>query len=183
MMLDNTNLATGAQLVAESLKLDYGIDPTEVFAAADLDMSRLHVPGARYPWANLRALWEEATRRARDPCFGLAVGARVRINVYHAIGFSWVSSATLLEASRRLVYNAARMKDYGEDFLVEAAMAKLFSSVNAEKVTSRMIEVFGGFGFTKDYPVEKFYRDAKIGQIYEGTSNMQLQTIAKILLK
>jgi len=66
-------------------------------------MSRLHVPGARYPWPNLRTLWEEATRRSGDPCFGLAVGARVRINVYHAIGFSWVSSATLLEALQRLI--------------------------------------------------------------------------------
>ncbi|UCG73393.1 MAG: AraC family transcriptional regulator [Chromatiales bacterium] len=103
MMLDNTNLATGAQLVAETLELDYGIDPAEVFAVAELDMSRLKVPGARYPWPNLRTLWEEATQRSGDPCFGLAVGARVRIGVYHAIGFSWVSSATLLEALQRLV--------------------------------------------------------------------------------
>ena len=88
----------------------------------------------------------------------------------------------MTEAARRFVYNAARMKDAGEDFLVEAAMAKLFSSVNAEKVTSRMVEIFGGYGFTKEFPVEKFYRDAKIGQIYEGTSNMQLATIAKYLM-
>lgn len=102
---------------------------------------------------------------------------------FQGLRFQIAEAHTLMEASRRLVYNAARMKDAGEDFLVEAAMAKLFSSVNAEKVTSRMVEVFGGYGFTKDYPVEKFYRDAKIGQIYEGTSNMQLETIAKYILR
>ena len=101
---------------------------------------------------------------------------------FQGVQFQIAECATLMEASRRLVYNAARMKDAGEDFVVEAAMAKLFSSVNAEKVTSRMVEIFGGYGFTKDYPVEKFYRDAKIGQIYEGTSNMQKETIAKYLL-
>ncbi len=102
---------------------------------------------------------------------------------FQGIQFQIAEAATLLEASRRLVYNAARMKDNGDDFVVEAAMAKLFSSINAEKVTSRMIEIFGGYGFTKDFPVEKFYRDAKIGQIYEGTSNMQMATIAKYLLR
>ena len=101
---------------------------------------------------------------------------------FQGIQFQIAEAATLLEASRLLVYNAARLKDTGENFLKEAAMAKLFSSVNAEKVTSRMIEIFGGYGYTKDYPVEKFYRDAKIGLIYEGTSNMQLATIAKYLL-
>lgn len=103
MLLENTNLVTGAQLLAETLERDYGIDPTAVFAAAELDMSRLHVPGARYPWANLRVLWEEAERQSKDPCFGLAVGARMRVAVYHAIGCSWISSATLLEALQRLV--------------------------------------------------------------------------------
>jgi alkylation response protein AidB-like acyl-CoA dehydrogenase len=100
---------------------------------------------------------------------------------FQGIQFQIAEAATLLEASRTLVYNAARLKDAGKDFSKEAAMAKLFSSVNAEKVTSRMIEIFGGYGYTKDYPVEKFYRDAKIGLIYEGTSNMQLETIAKFL--
>jgi AraC-like DNA-binding protein len=102
-MLENTNLATGAQLLAETLDKDYGIDPAEVFAVADLDMSRLRVPGARYPWDRLRVLWDEATRRSGDPCLGLAVGARMRITIYHAIGCSWVSSANLQEALQRLV--------------------------------------------------------------------------------
>lgn len=101
---------------------------------------------------------------------------------FQGLRFQIAECATLLEASRRMVYNAARMKDAGQEFLVEAAMSKYFSSVCAEKVTSRMVEVFGGYGFTKEFPVEKFYRDAKIGQIYEGTSNMQLETIAKYLL-
>ncbi len=101
---------------------------------------------------------------------------------FQGLRFQIAESAILLEASRRMVYNAGRMKDAGQEFLVEAAMSKYFSSVSAEKVTSRMVEVFGGYGFTKEFPVEKFYRDAKIGQIYEGTSNMQLETIAKYLL-
>ncbi|MGH1365508.1 MAG: acyl-CoA dehydrogenase [Calditrichia bacterium] len=101
---------------------------------------------------------------------------------FQGVQFQIAEAWTLMEASRRLVYNAARMKDAGEDFLIEAAMAKLFSSVNAEKVTSLVVELFGGYGFTKEFPAEKFYRDAKIGQIYEGTSNMQKATIAKYLL-
>ncbi len=109
--------------------------------------------------------------------FGKAIGE------FQGVQFQIAEAATLTEASRRFVYNAARMKDAGEDYLVEAAMAKLFSSVHAEKVTSRMIEIFGGYGFTKEFPVEKFYRDAKIGQIYEGTSNMQLATIAKYIMR
>ncbi len=87
-----------------------------------------------------------------------------------------------LEAARLMVYNAARLKDSGQNFVKEAAMAKLFSSRSAERITSLAIDLFGGNGFTKEYPVEKFWRDAKIGQIYEGTSNMQLQTIAKLEL-
>ena len=101
---------------------------------------------------------------------------------FQAIQFQIAEAATYLEASRTLVYNAARMKDAGMTFLKEAAMAKWFASVHAEKVTSRMLEIFGGYGYTKEYPAEKYYRDCKIGQIYEGTSNMQLQTIAKYLL-
>ncbi len=104
------------------------------------------------------------------------------IAAFQGVQFQIAEAATRLEASRRFVYNAARMKDAGQNFVVEAAMAKYFSSTCAEQVTSRMVEIFGGYGFTKDYPVEKYYRDAKIGQIYEGTSNMQLATIAKFLL-
>ena len=82
-----------------------------------------------------------------------------------------------------MVYNAARLRDAGLPYTREAAMAKLFSSQATEKVTSLCVELYGGYGYTREYPVEKFYRDAKIGTIYEGTSNMQLQTIAKLLLK
>jgi alkylation response protein AidB-like acyl-CoA dehydrogenase len=81
-----------------------------------------------------------------------------------------------------MVYNTARMKDVGMNFVKEAAMTKLFASQVAERVASLCVEIFGGVGFTKDYPAEKYYRDAKIGKIYEGTSNMQLQTIAKLVL-
>jgi alkylation response protein AidB-like acyl-CoA dehydrogenase len=81
------------------------------------------------------------------------------------------------------VYNAARMKDARQNFVKEAAMAKLFASQVAERVSSLAVEIYGGYGFVKDYPVEKFFRDSKIGKIYEGTSNMQLQTIAKLVLQ
>jgi butyryl-CoA dehydrogenase/short/branched chain acyl-CoA dehydrogenase len=90
--------------------------------------------------------------------------------------------ATDLEAARLLTYNAARLRDAGLPFVTEAAMAKYYSSEIAEQVASKAVEIFGGVGFTKDYPVEKLYRDAKIGRIYEGTSNMQLATIARQLL-
>jgi short-chain 2-methylacyl-CoA dehydrogenase len=90
--------------------------------------------------------------------------------------------ATMVETTRLLVYNAARLRDAGLPFLTEAAMAKYHSSQVAETVASKAVEIFGGVGFTKDYPVEKLYRDAKIGRIYEGTSNMQRLTIAKQLL-
>jgi alkylation response protein AidB-like acyl-CoA dehydrogenase len=91
-------------------------------------------------------------------------------------------AATEIEAARLLVYNAARLRDAGKPFLTEAAMCKIFSSEVAERVTSLAINLYGGYGFVKDYPVEKLWRDAKIGQIYEGTSNMQLVTIAKQIL-
>ncbi len=104
------------------------------------------------------------------------------IGDFQGVQFQLADAATDLEASRLLVYNAARLRDAGEDFLVPAAMAKLHSSRMAQKVTSLCIDLFGGYGFTKDYPVEKFYRDSKIGTIYEGTTNMQLQTIARGLL-
>jgi alkylation response protein AidB-like acyl-CoA dehydrogenase len=102
---------------------------------------------------------------------------------FQAVQFQIAQAATDLEAARLMVYNAARLKDAGKDIAREGAMAKLFSSQVCERVTSLCVELFGGYGYTKDYPVEKFYRDAKIGTIYEGTSNMQLQTIAKTLLR
>ncbi len=102
---------------------------------------------------------------------------------FQGVQFQLAQAATELEAARLLVYNAARLRDAGRPFLVEAAMAKLFSSQVAERVTSLAIELYGGYGYTKDFPVEKYWRDAKIGAIYEGTSNLQLQTIAKYLLK
>jgi alkylation response protein AidB-like acyl-CoA dehydrogenase len=106
-----------------------------------------------------------------------------RLADFQAIQFQLAQAATELEAARLLVYNAARLKDSGRPFTREAAMAKLFASQLCERITSLCVELHGGYGYTKDYPVEKFYRDAKIGTIYEGTSNMQLQTIAKLLLK
>ena len=101
---------------------------------------------------------------------------------FQGVQFQIARAATELEAARLLVYNAARLRDAGRPFLREAAMCKLFSSEVAEHVTSLAVNLFGGNGFVKDYPVEKLYRDAKIGQIYEGTSNLQLQTIAKQIL-
>src|SRR5213595_633634 len=105
------------------------------------------------------------------------------IGEFQAVQFQLAQAATELEAARLMVYNAARLEDAGEPYTMQAAMAKLFSSQVAERVTSQCVELFGGYGYTKEYPVEKFYRDAKIGTIYEGTSNMQLNTIAKQLLK
>jgi alkylation response protein AidB-like acyl-CoA dehydrogenase len=109
--------------------------------------------------------------------FGKAIGQ------FQGVQFQLAQMRIELEASRLMVYNAARLKDAGADFIQAAAMAKYYSSKIAEKVTSTAIDLFGGNGFTKEYPVEKFWRDAKIGQIYEGTSNMQLQTIAKMELE
>ena len=104
------------------------------------------------------------------------------ISQFQGIQFQLAEMRTNLEAARLMVYNAARLKDSHQDFIQAAAMAKLFASRAAEKITSMAIDLFGGNGFTKEYPVEKFWRDAKIGQIYEGTTNMQLQTIAKMEL-
>jgi alkylation response protein AidB-like acyl-CoA dehydrogenase len=101
---------------------------------------------------------------------------------FQAVQHQIARAATDLEAARLLVYNAARLRDAGRGFLTQAAMCKLFSSEVAERVTSLAVNLFGGYGFVKDYPVEKLYRDAKIGQIYEGTSNLQLQTIAKQIM-
>lgn len=104
------------------------------------------------------------------------------ISEFQGVQFQLAQAATELEAARLMVYNAARLKDAGQPFTQEAAMAKLFSSQVCERVTSLCVELHGGYGYTQDYPVEKYYRDAKIGAIYEGTSNMQLQTIAKSML-
>ncbi|MEK6289459.1 MAG: acyl-CoA dehydrogenase [Acidobacteriota bacterium] len=101
---------------------------------------------------------------------------------FQGVQFQIAQIATELEAARLMVYNCARLKDAGEDFVKQAAMTKLFTSQVAEHVTSQVVELYGGYGYTKDYPAEKYYRDAKIGKIYEGTSNMQLQTIAKLIL-
>jgi butyryl-CoA dehydrogenase len=102
---------------------------------------------------------------------------------FQGIQFQVAQAATELEAARLMVYNAARLRDAGHDIAQVGAMAKLYSSQVCERVTSLAVELFGGYGYTTDYPVEKFYRDAKIGTIYEGTSNMQLQTIAKAILR
>jgi alkylation response protein AidB-like acyl-CoA dehydrogenase len=104
------------------------------------------------------------------------------VNSFQAVQFQLAEMAVELEAARLMVYNAARLKDAGKSFVKEAAMAKLYSSRIAEKISSKAIELYGGYGYVKDYPVEKFWRDSKIGAIYEGTSNMQLQTIAKLVI-
>jgi len=124
-----------------------------------------------------RGAWEYAVKYAHE-CkqFGKS------ISDFQGVQFQIAQMATEIEAARLMVYNAARMKDAGVPFVREAAMAKLFSSQVAERVTSLAIEIYGGYGFTKDYPVEKYWRDSKIGKIYEGTSNMQLATIAKLVM-
>ena len=105
------------------------------------------------------------------------------LSKFQAIRFQIAELSTELEAARLLTYNAARMKDAGTPFLKEAAMAKYYAARVAERIASEAVEIFGGYGYTRDYPVEKFYRDAKIGKIYEGTSFMQLETIARAVLK
>src|SRR5215471_3451364 len=124
-----------------------------------------------------RGAWESALKYSQErKQFGKS------ISDFQGIQFQLAQMATEIEAVRMMVYNAARMKDAGMNFVKEAAMTKLFASQVAERVASLAVEIHGGNGFTKEYPVEKYYRDAKIGKIYEGTSNMQLQTIAKLLL-
>jgi butyryl-CoA dehydrogenase/short/branched chain acyl-CoA dehydrogenase len=123
-----------------------------------------------------RGSWEYASKYALErKQFGKALAD------FQGIQFQIAQMATEIEAARLMVYNCARMKDAGVNFVKEAAMTKLFASQVAERVTSLAIEIYGGYGFTKDYPVEKYWRDAKIGKIYEGTSNMQLATIAKLV--
>ncbi len=124
-----------------------------------------------------RGAWEYAAKYAQErKQFGKSIAE------FQGIQFQLAQMATEIEAARLMVYNAARMKDAGAPFVKEAAMTKLFCSQVAERVTSLAIEIYGGAGFTKDYPVEKYWRDAKIGKIYEGTSNMQLATIGKLVL-
>lgn len=105
------------------------------------------------------------------------------ISAFQGVQFQLASCATRLEAARLLVYNAARLRDNGRSFVKEAAMAKLYASEAAEYITSMCLELHGGYGYSTEYDVEKYYRDAKIGKIYEGTSNMQLDTIAKLVLR
>ena len=116
------------------------------------------------------ALDEALAYTAERKQFGQSVGE------FQGVQFQLAQMATELEAARLLVYNAGRKKDAGEPFLTEAAMAKLFSSQVAGRITSTALELFGGVGYTREYPIEKRFRDAKIGTIYEGTSNMQLNT-------
>ena len=124
-----------------------------------------------------RGAWEYACKYVQErKQFGKAIAE------FQGIQFQIAQMATEIEAARLMVYNCARMKDAGANFVKQAAMTKLFASQVAERVTSLAIEIYGGYGFTKDYPVEKYWRDAKIGKIYEGTSNMQLATIAKLVL-
>jgi butyryl-CoA dehydrogenase/short/branched chain acyl-CoA dehydrogenase len=122
--------------------------------------------------------WEAAAKYARErKQFGHP------LTHFQAISFQLAQMATDITALRLMVYNVARMKDARVPFVKEAAMTKLYSSQVAERVASQAVEIFGGCGFTKDYPAEKFFRDSKIGSIYEGTSNMQLMTIAKLCLE
>jgi len=121
--------------------------------------------------------WGHAARYARERRqFGKPIAE------FQAVQFALAEMATEIEAAKLMVYNAARLKDAGRPYLREAAMTKLFASRMAEHVASQCVEVFGGNGFVRDYPAEKYYRDAKVGKIYEGTSNMQLATIGKLVL-
>jgi alkylation response protein AidB-like acyl-CoA dehydrogenase len=131
--------------------------------------------GAQMVGISQRALEESLAYTAERKQFGQPIGD------FQAVQFALARMATEIEAARLMVYNAARLKDAGETFVKQAAMTKLFASEVAERVTSQAIELFGGVGYTKECPVEKLYRDAKIGKIYEGTSNMQLQTIARLV--
>ncbi len=122
--------------------------------------------------------WRHAARYAQQRRqFGKPIAE------FQAVQFALAQMATDIEAARLLVYNAARLKDSGQPFVREAAMCKLFASQVAERVASQCVEIFGGNGFVHDYPAEKYFRDSKVGKIYEGTSNMQLATIAKQVLK
>jgi butyryl-CoA dehydrogenase/short/branched chain acyl-CoA dehydrogenase len=121
--------------------------------------------------------WGHAARYAKERRqFGKAIAE------FQGVQFTLAQMATEIEAVKLMVYNAARLKDAGQSYVREAAMTKLFASQVAERVASQCVEIFGGNGFVREYPAEKYYRDAKVGKIYEGTSNMQLMTIAKQVL-
>ncbi len=121
--------------------------------------------------------WGHAARYAKERRqFGKAIAE------FQGVQFTLAQMATEIEAVKLMVYNAARLKDAGQSYVREAAMSKLFASQVAERVASQCVEIFGGNGFVREYPAEKYYRDAKVGKIYEGTSNMQLMTIAKQVL-
>ena len=121
--------------------------------------------------------WGHAARYAKERRqFGKEIAE------FQGVQFTLAQMATEIEAVKLMVYNAARLKDAGQSYVREAAMTKLFASQVAERVASQCVEIFGGNGFVREYPAEKYYRDAKVGKIYEGTSNMQLMTIAKQVL-
>jgi short/branched chain acyl-CoA dehydrogenase len=167
LILDNCRVPAANVLGREGIGYKIAIET--------LNEGRIAIGGQMIGLA--RAALEHATAYARQrKQFGKPIAE------FQAIQLELADMATDLEAARLLVYNAARLKEAGRPFLKEAAMAKYHSSVVAETVASRAVEIFGGVGFTKDYPVEKLYRDAKIGRIYEGTSNMQRLTIARSLL-
>ncbi len=145
-------------------------------AIETLDEGRIGI-GAQMVGLAQGALDEGVKYASEREQFGKAISA------FQGVQFQLARHTTELEAARLLVYNAARLKDEGKKFVKEAAMAKLFASEIAQTIASLMIDIHGGYGFTREYRVEKYFRDSKIGSIYEGTSNMQLQTIAKELLK
>jgi butyryl-CoA dehydrogenase/short/branched chain acyl-CoA dehydrogenase len=125
-----------------------------------------------------RGAWDCAAKYAQErKQFGKPIAD------FQAIQFQIAQMATEIEAARMMVYNTTRMKDAGVPFVKESAMTKLFCSQVAERVTSLAVEIYGGYGFTKDYPVEKYWRDSKVGKIFDGTSNMQLDTIARLVLR
>ena len=149
----------------------------EGFAALDQALDRARICLASEMIGGMQEIFERTVQYLKErKQFGKPIAE------FQAVQSTLADMATEIEAARLLVYNAARLKDAKASYICEAAMAKYFASEVAEKVASQAVEVYGGYGFVKDYPVEKFYRDAKIGKIYEGTSNMQLATIGKLLL-
>jgi butyryl-CoA dehydrogenase/short/branched chain acyl-CoA dehydrogenase len=167
LMLDNCRVPAGNVLGEEGKGYKIAIET--------LNEGRIAIGGQMIGLA--RGALDHAVAYAKQrKQFGKAIGE------FQAVQMDLADMATELEAARLLVYNAARLRESGQPFLKEAAMAKYYSSQIAETIASRAVEIFGGVGFTKDYPVEKLYRDAKIGRIYEGTSNMQRVTIARQML-
>lgn len=167
LILDNCELPAGNMLGSPGKGYKIAIET--------LDEGRIGIGAQMLGLAE--GAWGHAARYAKQrKQFGKAIGE------FQAVQFALAQMSTEIEAARLLVYNAARLKDAGAPFVKEAAMAKLFASQVAERVASECVEIFGGNGFVRDYPAEKYFRDAKIGKIYEGTSNMQLATIAKQVL-